>query len=63
MYAELYDDDNDSDSNNSGSSSGGESSNDNDDTVKTIDNTPASDRQKWNDNAKAQRALVGPYID
>jgi hypothetical protein len=63
MYAELDDDDNDSDSNNRDSDSDGESSNDSGDTVKTIDYKPASDRQKWNDNAKAQRALVGPYID
>jgi hypothetical protein len=63
MYAELDDDDNDSDSNNSDSSSGSEISNDNGDTVKTIDDKPASDRQKWDDNAKAQRALVGPYIE
>jgi hypothetical protein len=60
MYAELDDDD---DNHSERSNSDGESSNDDGNNVETIDNKSASDRQKWNNNAKAQRALVGPYIE
>jgi hypothetical protein len=64
-YAECCDDDNNSDSdrNSIESNSVLESKNDSGNNVDDSGNMITTARQKWSDNAKAKRALVGPFIE
>jgi hypothetical protein len=64
-YAECCDDDNlsDGDNNSSESDSVLESKSNNGNNVDDSGNMITTARQKWSDNAKAKRALVGPFIE